>query len=195
MKTKLLGALFFCLVGGPTIAAADTIYDWSWTSANLSVSGTIDVSAGQAVSGGGTITASNVTSDPTAYAVGTPLTLLTATTPGVASVSGTTFTGQFSGGDNLTGDTTVNAADPFLSGNGLVFSVGSYANGKGEGFNPWANGAGNYQAAFGYQASNVESGTFTLTVAPVPLPATLPLLLSGVVGLGAMVRRRKTVLA
>jgi hypothetical protein len=49
-----------------------------------------------------------------------------------------------------------------------------------------------------FGGSNIGSVVFdsiTMNVVPVPSPAALPLLLSGVAGIGAMARRRKVALA
>ncbi len=83
MKTKLLGAACVCLLGGPAIAAADTIYDWNYTDGTLSAMGTLDVDAGQAVSGTGTVTTTNG-----ALSAPESLTLVTLATPGVDNTGG-----------------------------------------------------------------------------------------------------------
>jgi hypothetical protein len=187
MMTKLLGVACVCLLGGPTIAAADTIYDWNYTDGTLSAYGTLDVNGGQALSGTGTVSTTNgALSGPES------LTLVTLSTAGVNNLGGGNLSYRFGGGTDLIGDTTFNSNDPWVSSNGLVFIVGGAGN---NGLNIWANSTSPGGSYTGFLAgtANYEgtTGSFTVTVAPVPLPAALPLLLSGVSGLGAMVRRRK----
>jgi len=187
MNKKLLAAVCICLVAGPTISAADTVYDWTYTDGTLSASGTLDVSGGQAISGTGTVNTTNgALSGPES------LTLVTESTPGVNNLGGGGLSYRFGGGTDLIGDTTFNSSDPWVSSNGLVFLVG----GPGDnGLNIWANSSSPGGSYTGFLAgtANYEgtSGTFTAVLAPVPLPAALPLLLSGIGGLGAMVRRRR----
>jgi hypothetical protein len=187
MKTKLFGAACVCLLGVPAIAAADSVYDWNYTDGTLSASGTLDVDAGQAVSGTGTVNTTNG-----ALSAPESLTLVTLATPGVNNLGGGNLSFRFGGGTDLIGDTTFNSSDPWVSTNGLVFSVG----GAGDnGLNIWANSSSPGGSYTGFLAgtANYEgtSGTFTANIAPVPLSDTLPLLLSGIGGLGMIVRRRK----
>jgi hypothetical protein len=187
MHKKFLAAVCVCLAAGPTISAADTIYDWTYTDGTLSASGTLDVSGGQAISGTGTVNTTNgALSGPES------LTLVTESTPGVNNLGGGGLSYRFGGGTDLIGDTTFNSSDPWVSSNGLVFLVG----GSGDnGLNIWANSLSPGGSYTGFLAgtANYEatSGTFTAVLAPVPLPAALPLLLSGIGGLGAIVRRRR----
>jgi hypothetical protein len=186
-KMKLLGVFLASLLGVPMIAAADTIYDWSYTDGTLSASGSLDVSGGQAVSGTGTVNTTNgALSGPES------LTLVTLATPGVNNLGGGNLSYRFGGGTDLIGDTTFNAADPWVSSNGLVFLVG----GPGaNGLNIWANSTSPGGSYTGFLAgtANYEgtTGTFTVTLAPVPLPAALPLLLSGLGGICTLARRRR----
>ena len=186
MKTKLLGLACVCLLGAPAIGAADTIYDWTYADGTLFASGTLDVSGGQAISGTGTVTTTNgALSGPET------LTLVTLSTTGVNNLGSGNLSYRFGGGTDLIGDTTFNSGDPWVSGNGLVFMVGGAGN---NGLNIWANSSGPGGSYTGFLAgtANYEgtTGSFTVTVAPVPLPAGLPLLLSGIAGIGLMVRRR-----
>jgi len=99
MKTRLLGVVCVCLIGGPTIAAADTIYDWNYTDGTLSASGTLDVNGGQALSGTGTVSTTNgALSGPET------LTLVTVSTPGANNLGGGNLSYRFGGGTDLIGD-------------------------------------------------------------------------------------------
>jgi hypothetical protein len=118
--------------------------------------------------------------------------LVTESTSGVNNLGGGNLSYRFGGGTDLIGDTTFNSSDPWVSTNGLVFLVG----GSGDnGLNIWANSAspGGSYTAFLAGTANYEgtTGTFVATIAPVPLPAALPLLLFGIGGFGAMARRRR----
>jgi hypothetical protein len=55
--------------------------------------------------------------------------------------------------------------------------------------------SGTYFLDIAGTADGVSGGTYVgqLNLQPVPLPATVPLLLCGIAGLGAMLRRRKAV--
>jgi hypothetical protein len=175
----LLGVISSVLLAGPAIATACEVYDWTFTDNSISATGTLRVTDGFALSGFGTI----ITGDGLK---GHSLTLLP------HNPLGTRVTGQFRGGGNLSGDNLFNAKAPFLSGQGLVFAVGTYVPHEGNGFNPWFDSGTTYEPALGHTANGAnfvqETGTFTPT--PVPLPASLPLLLSALAGIGLLQRRR-----
>jgi hypothetical protein len=183
MKTKLLGFLSVVLFAVPVIAAADQVYDFTYTDANATVTGTLDVSGGQALSGSGTITS-------TAYLGGSePITLVTLSTPGVNNLGGGNLSYRFGGGTDLIGDTVFNSSDPWVDTQGLVFLIG----GPGDnGFNIWANSTSPGGSYTGFVAgnSNYGSANGTFTATPVPLPAGVWLLLSGLAGMGLVSRRR-----
>ncbi|MGA2189358.1 MAG: VPLPA-CTERM sorting domain-containing protein [Steroidobacteraceae bacterium] len=197
MNAKLLGVVAVVLLGGPTVAAADTIYDWSWVGGGINASGTVDVLNGYVQSATGTISGGGLPGSES-------LSLITAASPGVisnpdpANPAPGSFVFQTGGGDNFEGDTVWNAngPDPY----GLVLAVGNSVNattGAAEyAFNPWINSDGSAQASLAGNGGSEgriytvnQSGTFL--VSAVPLPAALPLLLSGVAGLAGLARRRR----
>jgi len=197
MHATLLGIMIVALAGGPAVATADTIYDWSWTGGGISASGTVDVLNGYVQSAAGTISGGGLPGTES-------LSLITAASAGVISnpdpanpVPGS-FVFQTGGGDNYEGDTVwnPNGPDPY----GLVLAVGSTVNaatGAAEyAFNPWINSDGSAQASLAGNGGTEgriytvnQNGTFL--VSAVPLPPALPLLLSGAAGLGVLARRRK----
>ena len=192
MKTKLLGLVGAVLLGGPTIAPADTVETFDFEATGISAGFTLDVSGGQAISGTGTVTSSLLVPNPEA------LTLVTLSTAGVSNLGGGNLSYRFGGGTDLIGDTTVNSSNPYFSSNGLVFMA---AGPNDNGFNIWASGGAVYA---GFLAGNANTGNSilytqfnggTLTVTPVPLPAAAWLLVSGIGGVGALARRRKLSLA
>jgi len=191
VNSHLVGLIVTALIAGPSVAAADTIYDWTYTDGSVSATGTLDVSNGQALSGTGTITSS-------AYLGGSEsLTLLTASSPGVDDLGNGNFSYRFGGGTDLIGDTIFNSGDPWVSTNGLVFAIG----GPGDnGFNVWANSTGPGGSYTGFLAGDGGNGNilyetgvgeFAASVTAVPAPAASLMLLSGLVGLGLIGLRRK----
>src|ERR1700689_881071 len=119
MSAKLLGLVFVGVLGSSTIAAADTVYDWTYTDGTLTATGTLDVSGTQALSGTGTVNTTNgALSGPES------LTLVTLSTPTVNNLGGGTLSYRFVGGTDLICDTVFNSSDPWVSTNGLVFLVG-----------------------------------------------------------------------
>jgi hypothetical protein len=186
MKSKLIGLIAAAVVAVPTMVSANSIYDWSYVDSAVSATGTLEVGGGQALNGTGTITSAT-------YLGGTQsLTLVTLSTTNVHDLGGGHLSYRFGGGTDLIGDTTFNSGDPWLSDWGLVFTVGGSGN---NGFNIWADSASAGGSYTSFLAGNTNyrqgSGAFTATLAPVPLPAALPMLLSGLGGFGALARRRR----
>ena len=193
MKLHLAGLLSLAALVAPAIAAADTLYDFTYTDTGITASGTIDVAGGQAISATGTISAGVLVPSPQA------LSLVTQATLGVnildpATNSGATLSYRFGGGTDLIGDTVFNSSAPWVDSQGLVFIVGTPAGTASTGFNIWFNG-GNVYAGFLAGNSNYNQfngGSLVVTPAAVPLPGSLWLSLGGFAGLlGVAARRRK----
>jgi hypothetical protein len=201
MRAKLVGigiAAAVAVVVG-SAANADTIYDWSWSGNGISATGSFDVLNDFIQSATGTITGGGLGTTGS-------LSLLTASSPGVvsnpdpANPTPGSFVYQNGNGDDIEGDTAFSSSSPWVDLYGPVLAISGTGLGTGNHgqsnytFNIWYQN-GVWQENLGGNGGTPEQvdangGIGTLTVSPVPLPATLPLLLSGFGGLGAWARRR-----
>jgi hypothetical protein len=175
------------LVGGVLLsfmaAANATLYTFSYSdTAGLAANGTLDVVAGQAVDGTGTVSWTQ------AGGGSNSITLLTLANPLAQDLGGGQLNGVFNGG-NANGDTNFP-----VDGLGLVFIVGTPGAGASSGnigtsgFNIWYNGGYEGYLTSPYQ---FEAGSGTFAVAAVPEPSTWAMLLLGFAGLSFMAYRRK----
>jgi hypothetical protein len=197
-------------VFGPTAAMADTIelFDFSFDDPNagsLMSSGSllVDVTTDQALSGSGTINSSLFVGSDGMTPLGTlSMSLATSSNIGHNNVDGMGgFLWQDSDGTNLQADTHFNpnaAPGSYVDTDGLLFAVGTpNAGGHYASFNfYYQNGVlyGDFLGNGGPPGQGqvyAENITGTLTVTPVPLPAAAWMLLTGLSGMGILVRRRK----
>jgi hypothetical protein len=205
MRAKLIGigiVVAASLVVG-SLANADTIYDWTWSGGDgVSASGTFDVLNGFIQSATGTITGGGLGTTGS-------LSLITASSLGVisnpdpANPTPGSFVFQDGNGDNFEGDTAFSSSSPWVDFYGPVLAVSGTGLGTGNhgesnyAFNLWADSPGVWQASLGGNGGapgqvDAVNQYGTLVVTPVPLPAALPLVLSGLGGWGAFAARRRT---
>ncbi len=202
MRAKLIGigiAAAVAVVVG-SAANADTIYDWSWSGNGISATGTFDVLNDFIQSATGTITGGGLGTTGS-------LSLITASSPGVvsnpdpANPTPGSFVYQNGNGDDIEGDTAFSNSSPWVDLYGPVLAI------SGTGLGTGNHGQSNYTFNIWYQNGvwnenlggnggtpeqvDANGGIGTLTVSPVPLPAALPMLLSGFGGLGAWAGRRR----
>jgi PEP-CTERM motif len=190
-------ALVMLIASAP--AAANEIYDFTFTSGGMDATGTISVNTITGMADGGSI---NVTGVPLEA---DPSTLITAS-GSLLPASGVT-TDSNHDGDDIIFDNLVNIAnDPILDGNGLGFGSGQYGPTQYNTLiNLWGNSPGSY-TLFVAEAQldgngnvigdpqwvyNASNGSLTITDvgAAVPEPATYALF--GVLAVGCLAMRRR----
>jgi hypothetical protein len=193
---------------GASAAMADTIESFNFTfddpsAGNLMSSGSllVDVTTDQALSGSGTMNSSLFVGSDGMTPLGTlNMSLVTTSNIGHDNVdSSGGFLWQDSDGTNLQADTFFNpSASPSVDSDGLLFAVGApNAGGHYASFNFYFLGGvlyGDFLGNGGPPGQGqvyAENITGTLTVTPVPLPATAWLLFTGLSGVGVLVRRRQ----
>ena len=193
IKMLAFGAILTTL---GSVAYADSIADYQLNfidGMDINMSVIVDQTTGQALSGTGTIVSITPGAGYSLLA-GDTLTLVPAVS-GVAHYR----TGD---GTDLNGDAIFNTSAPYLNtfaAGGLVFQIsGVGQNGLNIGTDSTAANtpytafvSGLDQAGSGTNNYTSTDGTLTvLSVTPVPVPASVWLMMSGVLGLGAMARRR-----
>jgi hypothetical protein len=211
MQLLKTGVVIAAILLGSSAALADTIETVDFTfsdpnAGNLSASGslTVDLTTDQALSGSGTINSSLFVGSDGMTPLGTlNMSLVTSSNighNGVDSMGG--FLWQDSDGTNLQADTFLNptaAPGSLVDSDGLLFAVGTpNAGGHYASFNfYYQNGVmyGDFLGNGGPPGQGqvyAENITGSLTITPVPLPATAWMLLTGLSAVGVLVRRRKS---
>jgi hypothetical protein len=180
--TALAVSALLSLAATVAPAYADTLVTYNWTTTGGAAT------SGEIPAGSGTITVDETTTSTVDGVVGDKITQIT------GEIGGTTISGLLApgagtfGNDNLLFPSgTTAATGELLDGAGLSFTeTGSTAI-----FNLWGNAPNTQAAELGpnpyvlYSLSTGElSGTFA--IAPVPLPASLWMMVLGVAGLGFM---------
>jgi hypothetical protein len=190
-------ALVMLIASAP--AAADVMYDFTFTSGGMNATGTIsiDTITGMADSGSINVTGVPLEADPS---------MLITASGSLLPASGVT-TDSNHDGDDIIFDNLVNIAnDPILDGNGLGFGSGQYGPTQYNTLiNLWGNSPGSY-TLFVAEAQldgngnvigdpqwvyNASNGSLTVTDvgASVPEPATYALF--GVLAVGCLAMRRR----
>ncbi len=203
--SRIAGTVLLMFIASAPAAVAQ-VYTFTFTGNDgIDATGTITVSGGVGTSG-----SINVVNVPLEAPPHTPLT----TAAGDFLTAGGDVRNH--DGDVITYDTVVNPlSDPVFDGTGVCFASGFYGYDGGTPeynalINIWGNGPGSYGMFIGeanpadlnpdgtlIPGSDAqwvyvynETGTMTVTLSPVPEPATLGLVSAGLLGLLAF-RRRK----
>ena len=178
------------LAFGAQAAEANVLYNFDGSSMAPAFTATVnlDVTAGQAISGTGSINFSGKVFD---------LTLITPATPGNENVLGYGPVGfRDNHGTDLFGADTVVPIDGICCG--LLFAItNNPVWGQNALFNVWSNGGDSYGFLFSGTLTDVFNdwvirGEGAGTVAAVPEPSTWAMMILGFTGVGFMAYRRKS---
>jgi hypothetical protein len=161
---SLFGAAALALVAGN--ASANVVYDWMGTCTELCTGNATAV-----------LTLADTYTPGTAVANADFLSFSFSSSNGSYTVPGDTVFSEFTSGSSL---------PDFFGATGIYIDYP----GSGTYFQHWSNGAWNTMIG-GSELAVGQEGSWTLRTPAVPLPASLPLLLAGVAGMGALSRRRK----
>ena len=191
-------ALIMLIASAP--AAADTIYDFTFTSGGMDATGTISVNTitGMADSGSISVTGIPLEADPSMLVTASGLLL---------PASGVTVDSNHDGDDIIFDNLVDVASDPILDDDGLGFGSGQYGPTQYNTLiNLWGNSPGSYtlfvaeaqldgngnvigDPQWVYTASNGSLSLNPTSSSPIPEPATYALF--GVVAVGCLAMRRR----